>query len=54
MKSKAVSSAAFVLSIVTVVLAFLDALNVGVWLSASSWLVVAAVLGIWAIYTNDK
>lgn len=54
MKSKAVSSVTFVLSIASVVLAFLDALNIGTWLSASSWLVVAAVLGIWAIYTNDK
>lgn len=54
MKSKAISITAFVLSVVAVILSFLDAMDLSVWLSASSWLVVAAVLGIWAIYTNEK
>jgi len=54
MKSKAASSTAFVLSVVSVILALLDSMGVSVWLAASTWLIVAAVLGIWAIYTNDK
>jgi hypothetical protein len=38
-----------ILSVVAAILAALDALGVGVWLSANSWLLVAAVMGIWAI-----
>lgn len=54
MKSKALASVLFWASVVAVVLALLDALSVGVWLSASSWLVIAAVVGIWAIFTDEK
>jgi uncharacterized membrane protein len=44
---------AIVLSVIAAVLALLDALGVGVWLSASSWLIVAVVFGVWAIYTKE-
>jgi hypothetical protein len=45
-----VSSFFFVLSVIVGVLAIIDAFKVNVWLSATSWLVIAAVLGIWAVY----
>ncbi|MEI8061142.1 MAG: hypothetical protein WCG99_02510 [Candidatus Berkelbacteria bacterium] len=54
MKSKALAMVLFWVSVIAVVLALLDALAVGVWLSASSWLVIAAVTGIWAIFTDEK
>ncbi|MCX6810953.1 MAG: hypothetical protein NTY30_04485 [Candidatus Berkelbacteria bacterium] len=54
MKSKAFASVLFWASVIAVVLGLLDAMSVNVWLAASTWLVVAAVLGIWAIYTNAK
>ncbi|MFA7243882.1 MAG: hypothetical protein WC080_01145 [Patescibacteria group bacterium] len=53
MKSKGLSMTAIVLSVIAAVLALLDALGVGVWLSASSWLIVAVVFGVWAIYTKE-
>lgn len=53
MKNKSLSMVAIVLSVVAAVLALLDALGVGVWLSASSWLIVAVVFGVWAIYTKE-
>ena len=54
MKSKGLSMTVIVLSVIAVVLAIFDALGVSVWLAASTWLLIAAVLGIWAIYTSDK
>ena len=54
MKSKALASVLFWASVIAVVLALFDALSVSIWLAASSWLVVAAVLGIWAIFTDEK
>lgn len=53
MKNKTVSIITIVLSAVAVVLAVLDAGGTGVWLSASTWLIVAVVLGIWAIYARE-
>jgi len=49
MENKSLASAALILSIIAAVLGALDALGVGVWLSASSWLIVATVLGIWSV-----
>ena len=54
MKSKSFAMVLFWASVISAVLALLDALSVGVWLSASSWLVVAAVIGIWAIFADQK
>ena len=54
MKSKSLAMVLFWASVVAVVLALLDALSVKVWLSASTWLIVAAVIGIWAIYSDAK
>lgn len=54
MKSKAMAMVLFVASVVAVILGLLDALSVSVWLAASTWLVVAAVLGIWAIYMDAE
>ena len=44
----------FWVSVIAVVLAILDALSVKVWLAASTWLIIAAVLGIWAIYLDTE
>ena len=54
MKNKSLSMFAFVLSVIAVVLALMDALGVSIWLAATSWLIIAAVLGIWALYTDEK
>jgi uncharacterized membrane protein len=54
MKNKTFSGISMVLSVVAVILALMDALSVSVWLSASSWLLVAIIFGIWALYTEEK
>ncbi len=54
MKSKGMAMVLFIASVIAVILALLDALSVGVWLAATSWLIVAAVLGIWAIYMDAE
>ena len=54
MKSKGTATVLFVVSVIAVIMAILDALNLGVWLMASTWLVIAAVLGIWALYLDEK
>ena len=54
MKSKGMAMVLFITSVIAVILALLDALSVGVWLAATSWLIVAAVLGIWAIYMDAE
>ena len=54
MKSKGLSRLTIMLSVVAVIIALLDSLGVSVWLSANSWLIVAGILGIWAIYIDDK
>ena len=53
MKNKGLSKMAIYLSMVAVLLALLDSFDVSIWLSASSWLLVAGVLGIWAIYMDE-
>lgn len=54
MKNKGMSRFVILLSVIAVIVALLDALDVSVWLSANSWLIIAGVLGIWAIYIDDK
>lgn len=53
MKNKGLAMVLFIVSVIAVLLAILDASGVSVWLSASSWLITAAVAGIWAIYLDD-
>ena len=53
MKNKNLSWVAITLSAIAVVLAILDALSVGVWLAASTWLLVAIVLGVWALFCKE-
>ncbi|MCJ7829587.1 hypothetical protein MUP50_00660 [Patescibacteria group bacterium] len=51
MKNKTVSWIFFALSVIGVILAIIDSTKtIGLWLSATSWLVIAAVTSIWAIY----
>lgn len=51
MKNETLSKIAFGLSVAAVIIAVIDSTRtIGVWLSATSWLVIAGVLGIWAIY----
>ncbi len=53
MKNETLSKIAFGLSVIAAVLAIIDSTRtIGLWLSATSWLVIAAVLGIWAIYLH--
>ena len=54
MKSKGMAMVLFIVSVVAVILALLDALSINVWLAASTWLIVSAVLGIWAIYMDGE
>lgn len=54
MKSKELTLLSIGLSVVATVLAVLDALNVSVWLSASTWLIVAILFAVWALYCQDK
>jgi uncharacterized membrane protein len=54
MKSKGMAMVLFVASVIAGILAVLDALGVSIWLSANSWLIIAAVAGIWAIYLDEK
>ncbi len=49
MENKSLMQAALVLSIAAAVLGALDAVGVNIWLSANSWLLVSAVLGIWTL-----
>ena len=52
MKNKTCSTLTFILSVTAALLAVIDAFGASIWLTATSWLVVAAVLGIWAIYLD--
>lgn len=53
MKNKSLSMFSMILSIVAVVLAALDSFGVAVWLAATTWLLVAVVFGVWAVYTKE-
>ncbi|MCX6811710.1 MAG: hypothetical protein NT039_03410 [Candidatus Berkelbacteria bacterium] len=51
MGNNLLSKIVFSLSIIAVIIAIIDSTRtIGVWLSATSWLVIAGVLGIWAIF----
>ena len=51
MKNETLSKVVFALSVMAAILAVIDSTRtIKVWLSATSWLVIAGVLGIWAIY----
>ena len=54
MRNKTLSGVLMVLSVVAVILAVFDAAGTAIWLSASTWLLIAVVLGVWAIYTEEK
>lgn len=54
MRNNALSTALCVISLLAAVLAIVDALEVSVWLSASSWLLIAAVSGVWSLCTREK
>lgn len=54
MKNKGLSITAFILSILAVIMAVMDAFGVSVWLSANSWLIIAAILAVWAVYTDEN
>lgn len=49
MENKSLMQVTMTLSIIAAVLGALDAVGVNIWLSASSWLLVSAVLGIWTL-----
>ena len=51
MKKSLVSYLLIAVSVIAVILAIIDSTKtVKLWLSATSWLVIAAVTGIWAVY----
>jgi len=54
MKSKELTLLSIGLSFLAAILAILDALNLSVWLSASTWLIVAILFAVWALYSQDK
>ncbi|HPL01669.1 MAG TPA: hypothetical protein PLE96_01820 [bacterium] len=54
MKNAMLSTALCVVSALAAALAIVDALGVSVWLSASSWLLIAAVSGVWSLCTREK
>ena len=54
MKNAMLSTALCVVSALAAALAIVDALGVSVWLSASSWLLIAAVSAVWSLCTREK
>jgi len=54
MKGNGMTTVLFAASVIAVVLALVDAMSVDVWLAASTWLIIAAIFGIWAILTKNK
>jgi hypothetical protein len=53
MKSNALSQFVFWLSVVAVILALIGALGTDLWLASTQWVLVAAVMGIWAIFLKE-
>ncbi|MCD6194971.1 hypothetical protein J7K05_02145 [bacterium] len=53
MKNETLSQLSFYLSVLAVVLALVGALGVDIWLASTQWVVVAAVLGVWAIFFKN-
>ena len=54
MKSKELTLLSISLSGLAAILALLDAAGLSVWLSASTWLIVAVLFAVWALYSQDK
>lgn len=54
MKSKGLATTLFWASVIAAVLAILDALSVSVWLAATTWLLVAVVAAVWAIFVDEE
>ena len=42
------------LAVIAVILAIIGALGSDLWLASTQWLLVAAVLSIWAVYTKIR
>lgn len=53
MRNQAFSQICFYLSVLAVALALVGALGVDIWLASTQWAVVAAVLGVWAIFFKN-
>lgn len=51
---KVLADGLIVLSVVAVVLGAIGAFGTDIWLASTQWLIVAAVLAIWAIYVQLK
>ncbi|MBM2820842.1 MAG: hypothetical protein HW405_602 [Candidatus Berkelbacteria bacterium] len=43
-----------VLAVLSVVLAITGAIGTDIWLASTQWLLVSAVLSIWAVYTKIR
>ena len=51
---KVLADILIVLSVIAVILAFAGAVGVDMWLASTQWLLVAAVLSIWAVYVKQR
>lgn len=51
---KILADGLIVLAFVAVILAFAGAVGVDFWLASTQWLIVAAVLSIWAVYVKMR
>lgn len=51
---KVLADILIVLSVIAVILAFAGSLGVDLWLASTQWLLVAAVLAIWAVYVKQR
>lgn len=53
MKNNSLSQIVFWLSVIAIVLAFVGALGKDLWLASTQWVLIAAVLAIWAVIFKD-
>jgi hypothetical protein len=54
MKNEKISKVAFWLSIISVVLSGLvSVLQMDIWLAGTQWMLIAIVLGIWALFLKE-
>lgn len=51
---KQCSQICFYLSVLAALLAVIGALGLDLWLASTQWMIVAAVLAIWAIYLRGE
>lgn len=42
------------ISVIAVILSIIGALGTDLWLASTQWVLIAAVLGIYGLYTKDK